>query len=80
MTDSIAIPMPKVSSDMKEAILLEWHVQEGDVVIAGDVLFEIETDKATFEIESERDGTIERILVEEGTTVAVDTPVATIRP
>jgi pyruvate dehydrogenase E2 component (dihydrolipoamide acetyltransferase) len=61
---------------MEEGTVLKWHVKAGDTVKAGDVLFELETDKATMEIESEHAGTVRRIVVDEGQSVAVHTPLA----
>ncbi len=63
---------------MEEGIILEWFVKEGDLVVTGDPIVEIETDKSTMEVESDRDGTILRILYEEGTTVPVVEPIAWI--
>ena len=63
---------------MEEGVILEWFVKEGDSVVTGDPIVEIETDKSTMEVESDRDGTILRILYEEGTTVPVVEPIAWI--
>ena len=63
----IEILMPALSPTMEEGNLAKWHVKEGDVVESGDVIAEIETDKATMEIESIDEGVIGKILVEEGT-------------
>jgi pyruvate dehydrogenase E2 component (dihydrolipoamide acetyltransferase) len=68
--------MPKAGNDMEEGMLIRWAVSEGDRVKVGAVLFEIETDKATLEVESEFEGTLRRIVVKEGETVPVHTPVA----
>ena len=74
MTD---ILMPALSPTMEEGILAKWHVKVGDTVAAGDVIAEIETDKATMEVEAVDEGTIEAILVEAGTEgVKVNTPIA----
>jgi len=59
--------MPALSPTMTEGTLAKWHVKEGDEVAAGDVLAEIETDKATMEVEAVDEGTLGRILVQEGT-------------
>src|SRR5690606_15361795 len=59
--------MPALSPTMTEGTLVKWNVAEGDAVKAGDVIAEIETDKATMEVEAVDEGTIDRILVEEGT-------------
>jgi len=68
--------MPKPGQTMEEATLVKWHKQEGDGVRKGDVLFEIETDKAVLEVESFHEGTLLKILVKEGETVPVSVPVA----
>jgi pyruvate dehydrogenase E2 component (dihydrolipoamide acetyltransferase) len=74
MTD---ILMPALSPTMEEGILAKWHVKVGDTVSAGDVIAEIETDKATMEVEAVDEGTIEAILIEAGTEgVKVNTPIA----
>lgn len=70
------IKMPKLGSTMKEGKLTEWLVAEGAQVEEGDELFSVETDKLTNTIEADEDGTILKILVEPGTTVACQTPVA----
>lgn len=62
----IPILMPALSPTMTEGNLAKWHKKEGDTVKAGDVLAEIETDKATMEVEAVDEGTIGRILVAEG--------------
>ena len=73
------ILMPALSPTMEEGTLAKWLVKEGDTVNAGDLLAEIETDKATMEFEAVDEGVIGRILVEEGTEgVKVNTPIALI--
>ncbi|WP_196258311.1 pyruvate dehydrogenase complex dihydrolipoamide acetyltransferase [Pelagibacterium limicola] len=62
----INITMPALSPTMEEGTLAKWHVKEGDSVSAGDVIAEIETDKATMEVEAVDEGTIGKILVAEG--------------
>ena len=64
---SINITMPALSPTMEEGKLAKWHVKEGDSVSAGDVIAEIETDKATMEVEAVDEGTIGKIMVPEGT-------------
>ena len=64
---SINITMPALSPTMEEGNLAKWHVKEGDTVSAGDVIAEIETDKATMEVEAVDEGTIGKIVVAEGT-------------
>ena len=71
------ILMPALSPTMEEGTLTKWHVREGDEVRTGDVIAEIETDKATMEIEAIDDGRVGRILVAEGTEhVPVNKPIA----
>jgi len=74
---STQILMPALSPTMEEGKLAKWLVKEGDAVKSGDILAEIETDKATMEFEAADDGRIGRILVPEGTEgVKVNTPIA----
>ena len=74
MTD---ILMPALSPTMEEGVLAKWHVKVGDTVKAGDVIAEIETDKATMEVEAVDEGTVTDILVAEGSEgVKVNTPIA----
>ncbi|GAB4139154.1 MAG: pyruvate dehydrogenase complex E1 component subunit beta [Sphingomonadales bacterium] len=73
----IEITMPALSPTMEEGTLAKWLVKEGDSVAAGDILAEIETDKATMEFEAVDEGTIAKILIEAGTEeVKVGTPIA----
>ena len=73
------ILMPALSPTMEEGKLAKWLVKVGDVVKSGDVLAEIETDKATMEVESVDEGTVSEILVAEGTEgVKVNTPIALV--
>ena len=64
---SVDILMPALSPTMEEGTLAKWHVKVGDTVKAGDVIAEIETDKATMEVEAVDEGVIEALLVEAGT-------------
>ncbi|WP_119419972.1 biotin/lipoyl-containing protein, partial [Desertibaculum subflavum] len=74
---SITITMPALSPTMTEGKLAKWMVKEGDKVSPGDIIAEIETDKATMEVEAVDEGTVARILVAEGTEgVAVNAPIA----
>jgi pyruvate dehydrogenase E1 component beta subunit len=71
--------MPALSPTMEKGNLAKWLKKEGDPVKSGDVIAEIETDKATMEVEAVDEGTLGKILVPEGTNdVAVNTPIATI--
>ncbi len=63
------IEMPKLSDTMEEGVLAKWNVKEGDKVESGDVIAEVETDKATMEVEVFDSGTILKILVDEGESV-----------
>ena len=75
----IDILMPALSPTMEEGTLSKWLVKEGDTVSAGDLLAEIETDKATMEFEAVDEGVIGKIIVAEGTEgVRVNTPIATL--
>src|SRR5213083_2776542 len=75
----IELKMPALSPTMEEGTLAKWLVKEGDAVKSGDILAEIETDKATMEFEAVDEGTIAQILVAEGTdNVKVGTVIAMI--
>ncbi|HEX4180817.1 MAG TPA: pyruvate dehydrogenase complex dihydrolipoamide acetyltransferase [Caulobacteraceae bacterium] len=74
---SIDILMPALSPTMEEGTLAKWHVKPGDAVRSGDVIAEIETDKATMEVEAVEEGVVESLLVPEGTeNVKVNAPIA----
>ncbi|WP_066827287.1 pyruvate dehydrogenase complex E1 component subunit beta [Sphingomonas mali] len=76
---AIEIKMPALSPTMEEGTLAKWLVKEGDTVKSGDIMAEIETDKATMEFEAVDEGTIAQILVAEGTdNVKVGTVIATL--
>src|SRR4051812_23621918 len=76
---STEILMPALSPTMEEGKLSKWLVKEGDTVKSGDILAEIETDKATMEFEAVDEGKIGQILVAEGTeNVKVNSPIATL--
>ena len=71
--------MPALSPTMEKGNLAKWLKKEGDKIKSGDVIAEIETDKATMEVEAADEGTLGKILVPEGTAdVAVNTPIAVI--
>jgi pyruvate dehydrogenase E1 component beta subunit len=75
----IEVLMPALSPTMTEGKIAKWHKQPGDKVKAGDILAEIETDKATMEMEAVDEGTMAKIIVPEGTeNVAVNAPIAVI--
>ena len=76
---AIQILMPALSPTMEEGTLAKWLVSEGDTVASGDIMAEIETDKATMEFEAVDEGTIGKILIAEGTeSVKVNTPIAVL--
>ena len=72
----IEITMPRLSDTMEEGAIATWHKQPGDRVEVGDVLVEIETDKATMEYEAYEAGTLSKILVPEGELASIGTPIA----
>src|SRR4051812_6914871 len=72
------VKMPKMSDTMTEGVLAKWHKKVGDKVKSGDVLAEIETDKATMDFESYQDGTLLYIGIEEGSAAPVDTVIAVL--
>jgi pyruvate dehydrogenase E1 component beta subunit len=75
----VEILMPALSPTMEEGTLSKWVKKEGDKVVSGDVIAEIETDKATMEVEAVDEGTIGKLLVEAGTEgVKVNTPIAVL--
>ncbi len=76
---AIEILMPALSPTMEEGTLAKWLKKEGDAVKSGDVIAEIETDKATMEFEAVDEGIMGKLLVAEGTQgVAVNTPIAVL--
>ncbi|MBT6447153.1 MAG: biotin/lipoyl-binding protein, partial [Flavobacteriaceae bacterium] len=72
------INMPRLSDTMEEGVVAKWLVNVGDDVNEGDIIAEIETDKATMEFESFYEGTLLHIGINEGETAAVDTLLAII--
>ena len=75
----ISVLMPALSPTMEEGTLAKWLVKEGDKISSGDILAEIETDKATMEVEAVDEGRLGRILIPEGTEgVAINEPIAVI--
>src|ERR1700760_2784170 len=75
----IQVLMPALSPTMEKGNLAKWLKKEGDTIKSGDVIAEIETDKATMEVEATDEGKLGKILIPEGTAdVAVNTPIATI--
>ena len=74
----VEVILPRVDMDMASGKISKWHVREGDAVRKGGLIFEIETDKATMEVEAPQDGIIRNISLAEGTTVPVGSVVAFI--
>ena len=75
----IQVLMPALSPTMEKGNLSKWLKKEGEAIKSGDVIAEIETDKATMEVEATDEGTLGKIRIPEGTAdVAVNTPIATI--
>jgi len=72
------ISMPKLGFDMAEGLLVRWVRQVGETINKGDVLAEIETDKATVEVESSASGVVLQLIVDQGTMVPVNAPIAVI--
>jgi pyruvate dehydrogenase E2 component (dihydrolipoamide acetyltransferase) len=75
---AIKVEMPKLSDTMEEGVIATWNVQEGDAVESGDIIAEVETDKATMEVEVFDAGTILKILAEEGDAVPLGQTMAVI--
>src|SRR5690349_17844692 len=71
------INMPKLSDTMEEGTILEWKKKSGDQVKTGDVLAEVESDKATFDLEADADGVLQ-ILVDQGVPAKIGAPIARI--
>lgn len=71
----IEMTMPRLSDTMEMGTVVKWSVKEGDAVSSGDVVADIETDKATMELQTFDDGTVAKLLVPEGQSVAVGTPI-----
>lgn len=72
------ILMPKMGVTMTEGKIIKWHRQEGDYVKAGEIIFELETDKVSMEVESTETGYIKKIVVKDGETVSITSVVAYI--
>ncbi len=74
----IELTMPRLSDTMEQGTVVKWNVKEGDTVASGDVVADVETDKATMELQVFDDGTIAKLAIDEGTQVAVGTVIAII--
>jgi len=75
---AVEVPMPRLSDTMEEGTIARWVKHEGDHVVAGDVIAEIDTDKATMELTSYEDGVLLKILVAEGESADLGAPIALI--
>ena len=74
----VTVTMPRLSDTMEQGTVVSWHVKEGDTVSSGDVIADIETDKATMELQAFDDGTVAKLAAGEGETVAVGTAIMII--
>src|SRR5437588_8358563 len=72
------VNMPRLSDTMEEGTIARWLMSPGDEIKKGDILAEIETDKATMDLEAYEEGTLQKILVQEGETVPIGQAVALI--
>jgi len=79
MADLIEVIVPALGAGVEKVLLVAWHVGPGGVVTAEEVLFEVETDKAVFEVEAEVAGTLVEILAGPGDLVKPGEPVGRIR-
>ncbi|TDM00366.1 MAG: hypothetical protein C4K58_03880 [Flavobacteriaceae bacterium] len=75
---AIKIEMPKLSDTMTEGVLVEWLKKEGDLVKSGDIIAEVETDKATMEVEVFDSGVLLKTMIEKGSTVKLGEIIAII--
>jgi len=75
---AVEVPMPRLSDTMEQGTVARWLKHEGDPVVAGDVIAEIDTDKATMELTAYEDGVLLKILVGEGESADLGTPIALI--
>ena len=72
------VTMPMMGEVMEEGVVLSWKKREGEAIEKGEIILEIETDKAVVEVESPASGVVKKILVPEGETVPINTPLAVI--
>jgi pyruvate dehydrogenase E2 component (dihydrolipoamide acetyltransferase) len=70
--------LPSLGSDMDKGTLLQWSVKPGDAVKKGDVIAVVDTTKAAIDVECWHDGTVAALLIEPGTEIAVNTPIAVL--
>ena len=74
------ILLPKLGMNTEEATIVAWRKREGDTIAVGDVLADVETDKAVIELEAEASGTLRHLLAEDGARVATNQPIAIVGP
>ncbi len=79
MADFVDVTVPALGEGVDRVLLVLWHVAPGGAVTAEEVLFEVETDKAVFEVEAEVSGTLEEVLVPAGEPVSPGAVVARVR-
>ena len=72
----VDVIMPKMGATMTEGTVGKWRVEPGQSVAVGDILCEVETDKAVVDVEAEQAGTVSALLVKEGDTVPIGEPIA----
>ncbi|MCB9261229.1 MAG: pyruvate dehydrogenase complex dihydrolipoamide acetyltransferase [Flavobacteriales bacterium] len=75
---AVALKLPKMSDTMEEGVIVSWQVKVGDEIKSGDILAEVETDKATMDLENYEKGTVLHLNVEEGKAIAVDSIIAIV--
>src|SRR5690606_15698966 len=75
---AIIVELPRLSDTMEEGVIAKWHISEGDKVKRGQVIADIETDKATMEFESFDAGTVLKIVAPEGETLPLGAPIAVL--
>jgi pyruvate dehydrogenase E2 component (dihydrolipoamide acetyltransferase) len=80
VTDTVEFVMPSLGPDMDEGRIAQWRVGPGDHVERGQIVVVVETDKSDIEVEVFESATVDRLLVEQGATVDVGVPIATLRP
>eukprot|EP00939_MAST-03C_sp_MAST-3C-sp1_P003287 g3287.t1 len=78
LPDHVLLAMPALSPTMEEGLVARWLKSEGDEIVAGDIIAEIDTDKATVDFDHQDDGFLARILSKEGSTLDVGTPIAVV--
>lgn len=75
---AVAIKLPKMSDTMEEGVIVSWQVKVGDEIKSGDILAEVETDKATMDLDNYEKGTVLHLNAEEGQTIAVDSVIVIV--